>query len=91
MEIEIRKEEAGIRNCRPAEGGGERQRAAEEDDWRGMNATAWDANRGPFFPWGYSLLYIRAYACAQYVFYTSVFIANYTPERIRCLLIAECG
>ena len=35
MEIEIRKEkEAGFRNCRPAEGGGERQRTAVEDGWR---------------------------------------------------------
>ena len=51
MEIETRKEEAGIRNCRPAEGGRERaedgrggQMAAEEDS-RGRRRTAEEDGR----------------------------------------------
>ena len=39
MEIEIRKEEAGIRDCRPEEGGGEQQKTAVEDG-RGRRRTA---------------------------------------------------
>ena len=34
LEVEIRKEEVGFRNCRPAEGGGGQQRTAAKDGWR---------------------------------------------------------
>ena len=40
MEIEIRKEEAGIRNCRPAEGEGERAAGGGQDSVGGMGSMS---------------------------------------------------